>query len=560
MKHLSTRFFSNLSALVLLLLTISWVPEKAAAQSISVNGSLTTFFANPGTNSPVQSYTVSATGLNREMVITTPLNQHFQVSLNGNTWSSSLSLSVGQINNKSVTIFVRYAPPIDVSSSTNNGLITHESTGAETQSISVTGRNKPTIRLTGTFTKVLNQVTGVPSAGQQFMVEGNLLAGDIIIDAPDYFQVSKEQNSGYGNSVAFPPTAGSVNSTFWVRFNPHSNFLGSLNDIVLATSPSANFTFIPVEGNAIATEPTVRSTLAIGAVGANSIEVTFTGGNGARRLVVARLASTTAAFPLDARNYVANTAFGSGEQTGFGNSVVYSNNGNAVTVTGLDPGTEYRFDVYEFNNGGVAGAENYLTPAASISAFTEQQALPITLLSFAATLSSEKLVNVNWTTASEVNNERFEVERSKDGVTFEGVGTLAGAGTVNERRDYRLVDAKPLVGTSYYRLRQVDYDGTTAYSKTVAVRNTSRLSRPVNLYPNPVVNTDLRIDLGFAAKNVKVQVVDMLGRVVLNESAPRLLSEETLSLDLSRLNAGTYQLTILSEEGNITRKFIKADR
>lgn len=542
------------------MLALVWLPGKVVAQSITVSGSLTTFYANDGTTSPVQSYTVSVTGLTADLVITPPAGKHFEVSKDNIMWASTnLTFTPSEVNGLSKTIYIRYSPPSGVAEPSHSGSISHTSTGAETQNLSVIGVNKPTIRLTGTFTKVVNQLTNTASAGQAISIEGNILKGDIVVSAPSYFQVSKtDVDTDYTNSISFTPISGSVNSTFYIRYNP-INGLGSHLGDISAASTDATTQFIQVEGNAIAVEPTVQAEVAVAASDEKSISLSFSGGNGERRLVVAKEGSAVNANPLDGSSYTANSTFGSGNVTGANNFVVYNSTGGSVTVSGLKSNTEYFFAVYEFNNGGFANAENYLTPAATISAFTQIEALPITLLTFTATLSPEKQVLVNWATVSEINNHRFEVERSEDGIFFQKLGTLKGAGTASERRDYRMVDSSPLSGTSYYRLRQVDFDGTTAYSQMVAVRNNNRFSRTATLYPNPVLNT-VKIDLGFAAKGAKVMVMDMLGRMVMNEPAPTMLSEETLSLDMSRLNAGTYQLTIFTEEGQISRKFIKADR
>jgi trimeric autotransporter adhesin len=555
MKHFSTQKIYAIPALVLLVFL--WLPNVVVAQSINITGSLTTFYANPGTSSPSQQYSVSATGLINDLVISTPSNQHFQVSLDNTTWSPSLSIAPNEINGMNRVVYVRYFPPADIAVSTNNGLIANASLGAESQSISVTGRNKPTIKISGTFTKVINQVTDVPSVGQQFSIEGNLLADNITVSAPDFFQVATDENGTYSNSISFAPNSGTVNSTFWVRFNPQG-LLGSWTDNVSASSPSATPQSLAVEGNAIAVEPTVQTNVSLGNVDKNSIVLNFTGGNGARRLVVARMGAPATADPQDASNYLANSIFGSGALTGFNNYVVYSSNGSSVTVTGLEASTEYHFAIYEFNNGGVAGAENYLAPGASISAWTLTEPLPVTLASFTATMRDNSTVLAEWATVSELNNHRFEVERSEDGVFFQTVGTLKGAGTTNERREYRLTDPSPFGGTSYYRLRQVDYDGTTAYSKTVAVRNLNRISPQVTIFPNPTVR-NLQVNLGSSSQNVRLLVNDMLGRLILDEQAPDMINEQAYSLDVSTLPAGTYQLTIVSDQGKTAQKFIKAN-
>lgn len=99
-----------------------------------------------------------------------------------------------------------------------------------------------------------------------------------------------------------------------------------------------------------------------------------------------------------------------------------------------------------------------------------QQALPIELLSFFA-YSDEQTNYLEWTTASEKNNERFEIERSFDGTTFEVIGQQTGAGNSSSRIDYKFCDHSPHQDVNYYRLNQIDYDGNSTYSPVVSVKS-----------------------------------------------------------------------------------------
>ncbi len=110
----------------------------------------------------------------------------------------------------------------------------------------------------------------------------------------------------------------------------------------------------------LAAEPTIQSAISFGSVTGNSIEVNFSGGDGARRIVLAKAGAEVDSEPVDGNSYVANAAFGNGSEIGNGNYVVYDSTGNSVTVTNLLAGTTYHFAVFEYNVG--AGAsQNYLT-------------------------------------------------------------------------------------------------------------------------------------------------------------------------------------------------------
>jgi subtilisin-like proprotein convertase family protein len=118
----------------------------------------------------------------------------------------------------------------------------------------------------------------------------------------------------------------------------------------------------------------------------------------------------------------------------------------------------------------------------SLSSFSNP--LPIELLYFVAK-KRDALVDLFWETTSEINNAFFQVERSADAVHFEAIQRINGAGNSSAAIQYSTTDDVPLHGTSYYRLKQTDYDGQYSYSGIVAVRFNEEALRPV-VYPNPV--------------------------------------------------------------------------
>lgn len=111
--------------------------------------------------------------------------------------------------------------------------------------------------------------------------------------------------------------------------------------------------------------------------------------------------------------------------------------------------------------------------------------LPIELLEFTAAPSGNEVL-IRWVTATETNNDYFVVQRTVDGVTFESVDTLDGAGNSTQPISYSLNDRNPLEGVSYYRLKQVDFNGACSYSPFVAINFIKPTSTAV--YPNPSVD------------------------------------------------------------------------
>ena len=140
--------------------------------------------------------------------------------------------------------------------------------------------------------------------------------------------------------------------------------------------------------------------------------------------------------------------------------------------------------------------------------------LPVQLTAFTATAAGPTAVRLAWATASEVNSAYFAVERSRDGLAWQPLGRVVAAGSSLARREYSYLDNAAPTGTSYYRLRQVDADGTPTYSgvRTVALAGAGTLA----LYPNPAAGA---ATLSGATPGERVQVLDALGRVVATAEA-----------------------------------------
>jgi hypothetical protein len=278
----------------------------------------------------------------------------------------------------------------------------------------------------------------------------------------------------------------------------------------------------------------VAPTVASSSVSATSnatttMNVSWTSGNGNARIVVARLNATTPVAPSNNTLYNASAAFGGTTTTGTGNFVVYNGTGSSVVITGLAAATQYAFDVYEYNG---KYMHNMFAAAATGSSTT----LPVSWLSFTGFANGDN-VDLVWVTAQEINNKGFEVERSLDGVTFENVGFVKGAGTYNGKLNYAFVDAGILASTpvAYYRLKQVDFDGKFEYSSTVVVRNNVDAANEVKVYPNPFKES-VSIELRNATELTgTATLIDIQGRVV-----------KSISLNLDK-GFGAFEMSGLDE-------------
>jgi fibronectin-binding autotransporter adhesin len=173
--------------------------------------------------------------------------------------------------------------------------------------------------------------------------------------------------------------------------------------------------------------------------------------------------------------------------------------------------------------------------------------LPVKLVQFSA-IRQGSAVRVDWVTASEQNSAYFVVQRSTDGRTFTDLQRVAAQGTTTSRYDYAALDATPLAGLSYYRLRQVDNDGKENYSPAVAVRFEGQQTTPALVaYPNPATAQGFQVlatNLGTTGGTV--QVFDNVGRLVLTHVAAT--AEATIH-PTRPLASGIYFVTWQTTDG-----------
>ncbi len=173
--------------------------------------------------------------------------------------------------------------------------------------------------------------------------------------------------------------------------------------------------------------------------------------------------------------------------------------------------------------------------------------LPVELISFTAVANTD-VVNTAWATASEINNNYFDVERSSNNTYFESVGNVKGAGTSTTIQNYYLTDAHPLDGISYYRLRQVDYNGKYSYSPIVSVRFGNHLT-DIHIYTNPADNV-IHLETSFSQTgNVSFEIFDALGKSVMSETRSVTSGNNLLDCNISLLNKGVYYLRLTADDG-----------
>ena len=167
--------------------------------------------------------------------------------------------------------------------------------------------------------------------------------------------------------------------------------------------------------------------------------------------------------------------------------------------------------------------------------------LPVELLNFNAVAIGD-IVDLTWVTASELNNDFFTVERSQDGIVFEKVSIVKGAGNSQRELHYKDSDKDPYMGISYYRLKQTDFDGDYKYSQVIAVN--FEADNSISIYPNPVADV---LNVMFDARDAGIyqfEIVDSKGSLVYSTQMNGGGDNNYLRVELPQLPLGVYLLKV----------------
>ena len=187
------------------------------------------------------------------------------------------------------------------------------------------------------------------------------------------------------------------------------------------------------------------------------------------------------------------------------------------------------------------GSINLLTP------------LPITLSDFSASLSKEG-VELNWTTLTEENADFFQVEKSTNGIDFNSIAKVAAHGNSLEKIDYYLLDQNTNFSKAYYRLKNVDLDGAFTYSKIVSVEKQGFINTGILVYPNPVENRVLNVQIGDGSPvEGIISLCDLSGKSVSSERRDNVQGEYQVT---DNVPIGFYLLKVQTLNARQTVKIV----
>ncbi|MES2691025.1 MAG: T9SS type A sorting domain-containing protein, partial [Bacteroidota bacterium] len=227
-------------------------------------------------------------------------------------------------------------------------------------------------------------------------------------------------------------------------------------------------------------------------------------------------------------------------------SVLWSTAGNA------------KVRVVEINNNGCKG--DTVSKAATV--------LPVKLVSFTGKQQNNDVV-LSWSTASELNNNHFIVERSLDQQHFEAIGTVNGNGTTSNISQYTFTDEQVLSdllisrsgAAIYYRLIQEDYDGEKSASRIIAVMPEMSIQMDVTIMPNPFCKQLVLSIHQDEAGDAAIKVTDMNGRTMYTERLDLKKGETIIDLSLwaAGAPAGIYTIQMIKREGVISKQIVKVN-
>jgi hypothetical protein len=226
----------------------------------------------------------------------------------------------------------------------------------------------------------------------------------------------------------------------------------------------------------------------------------------------------------------ARRAGGTSGDFGYGVAVL----GSDVYISGLFQGTA------NFNTPSAPGSNELSTTGGdAFVAIFSNNLLPIELISFKGQYTESGNL-LTWTTASETQNKGFEVETSKDGLRFDKIGFVAGKGTSSQVQNYRFEDSSPLENSKkvvYYRLKQLDFDGSFEYSKIISIRTNGK--NEIGVFPNP----SRGVFTLTGVKNMEDETFTIVNSV--GQTLP-IVIQNNRQFDMSPFPSGIYYLRIAS--------------
>ncbi len=180
--------------------------------------------------------------------------------------------------------------------------------------------------------------------------------------------------------------------------------------------------------------------------------------------------------------------------------------------------------------------------------------LPVELTEFRAK-PTQSGIQLNWATATEIQNDYFALQRSQNGRHFETITKVNGSGTTNDPQSYTFLDNNPIKGSSYYRLKQVDENGAFTYSKVIAVSWKEVDSSGISVFPNPARALLFIKFAELQEEPMTVQILNTNGQLLSQFALPSM--DDMIPLQVAHLPGGVYFLRLEMNENVEVRRWVK---
>ncbi len=389
-------------------------------------------------------------------------------------------------------IFTAVGPKLIITS-INNGLEINSAAGVTISGASITGSLLLTKGLLTVFSNSLyltNPNASVTYNATSYVV-GNLKR-EVNTSGIYYFPV--------GNANGFGVVKLSLNN-----INGPTNITASFTNTISGVSPNTTAQGISVTSLLNSGIWTISPNVALTG---GSYDVTLEGRGftnsitDATRYVVLKRANSSSAWAF------------------FGNNGIATYSATAITATA----------------GNITGFSDF---AIGIATATVPTTLPVKLINFEAKADGNTAL-LSWQTATEINNEKFEIEHSINATNWLKIGEVKGNGLSNATKNYTYRDGNITNGSNYYRLKQIDLDGKFEYSNVVIVNYSSISNNQIRIYPNPA--TDFIYIKGININNTYVKIVNTSGKIVLQKQ----LTSDKLIIPTSLPN-GLYLLQVIKD-------------
>jgi hypothetical protein len=391
--------------------------------------------------------------------------------------------------------------------------------------------NNLTLLGSGTKTLLLNTTVG----GAYANPAGTLDVGTVAMDLnSNTLTVSNAASSGITATTGYVLSEQTDNSSK-VKWTIGSNTSAHTIPFGKSTGVLIPLTFYQTSGNAgeltVSTYTTLADNTPYPVAPASVTNITYLG-NGDYNSAVDRYWSVETMNPCTAN---INFSFDPTESPIVGTGAIYAQYYDDAADVWLPPLPT------QSNPTASSIMMNYNSDFGTFGAARGASPLPINLLSFDAKANKQKQVDVYWQTAAEIDNDYFTVERSKDGIHFETVTIVKGAGNSTMQRNYQALDENPWRGISYYRLKQTDYDGKFNYTGSVSVIIKDGSGIDFVAYPNPANDVLNIISTGSTGSEAELTIYDAMNKMVMQKK----MNTETLNqVDVSNLAEGVYTCSL----------------